>query len=256
MRRREDIVKRWRATFKEIVDSVTARQWSLVCKIWASIALMLIVYNMTNYFLSYGLKDFSTTYLCRQTLPVILYSMCWALTFPVSLWVARVLSDLTRIDWRFVIFQVVVCFVLVAATGASRGMVLGAFYYEQYGPLKLVDIGNYAISYAYTGFMSYVVSLMLGYTIEYHRLFRDNAVRAARLETQLVQSQLEALKAQLHPHFLFNTLNAIVTLMRKGETAAKPRYHGGPRGAAGTGAGHGEKIPRHPTDAVRRAADR
>jgi two-component system LytT family sensor kinase len=36
--------------------------------------------------------------------------------------------------------------------------------------------------------------------------------RAAHLETQLAQAQLEALKMQLHPHFLFNTLNAVAAL--------------------------------------------
>jgi len=37
--------------------------------------------------------------------------------------------------------------------------------------------------------------------------------RASRLEARLVQAQLDALRMQLHPHFLFNTLNAISTLI-------------------------------------------
>jgi two-component system, LytTR family, sensor kinase len=211
---------RWLATLQDIVRSITPKQWGIVCKIWVAVAFMLIAYNITNNFLSYGLKNISVAYVCLQTLNVLWYCMCWALTFPVSLWIARVLSGLTRVDWPFVVFHAVICIVLVAVSGAARGIVIGAFYYHQYGLIKLADIGNYAITYAYTGFIFYIVSLMLGYTIEYHRLFRDNAVRAAKLETQLVQSQLETLKAQLHPHFLFNTMNAIVTLMRKGESTA------------------------------------
>jgi two-component system, LytTR family, sensor kinase len=39
------------------------------------------------------------------------------------------------------------------------------------------------------------------------------AVKAAQLETQLAQSQLNSLKMQLHPHFLFNTLNSISALI-------------------------------------------
>jgi two-component system LytT family sensor kinase len=38
--------------------------------------------------------------------------------------------------------------------------------------------------------------------------------RASALETQVVQARLGALKMQLQPHFLFNTLNAVVTLVR------------------------------------------
>src|SRR6185436_14330796 len=43
---------------------------------------------------------------------------------------------------------------------------------------------------------------------------------AARLETRLVEAQLQALQRQLHPHFLFNTLNTISGLMRTNVNAA------------------------------------
>ncbi|HET9982921.1 MAG TPA: sensor histidine kinase [Longimicrobiales bacterium] len=42
------------------------------------------------------------------------------------------------------------------------------------------------------------------------------SVRAAQLEASLAQAKLQALSAQLHPHFLFNTLNAIAVLARGG----------------------------------------
>src|SRR5215212_2936027 len=47
-------------------------------------------------------------------------------------------------------------------------------------------------------------------------------LRASQLETQLSQAQLQALKMQLHPHFLFNTLHLISALIHKDtETARK-----------------------------------
>jgi two-component system, LytTR family, sensor kinase len=59
-----------------------------------------------------------------------------------------------------------------------------------------------------------------GYAFEYYRRFREQQLQAARLEvhatqleTQLAQAQLQALKMQLHPHFLFNTLHAISALI-------------------------------------------
>jgi two-component system LytT family sensor kinase len=59
-----------------------------------------------------------------------------------------------------------------------------------------------------------------GYAFEYYRRFREQQLQAARLElratqleSQLAQAQLQALKMQLHPHFLFNTLHAISALM-------------------------------------------
>lgn len=44
---------------------------------------------------------------------------------------------------------------------------------------------------------------------------RASEVAAARLATELAQAQLRALKAQLRPHFLFNTLHAITVLIRR-----------------------------------------
>ncbi|MBU8898402.1 histidine kinase [Corallococcus sp. M34] len=52
---------------------------------------------------------------------------------------------------------------------------------------------------------------------------RAQEQQAARLAAQLSESRLQALQAQLHPHFLFNTLNAIVVLVRERETDTAAR---------------------------------
>jgi LytS/YehU family sensor histidine kinase len=48
----------------------------------------------------------------------------------------------------------------------------------------------------------------------------EDTARAARLETRLAEARLETLTAQLQPHFLFNTLHAISTLMHRDVEAA------------------------------------
>jgi signal transduction histidine kinase len=58
------------------------------------------------------------------------------------------------------------------------------------------------------------------YAIDYYRKYREREFVAAQLETQLAQAQLDSLRMQLHPHFLFNTLNGIVGLVRDNNNEA------------------------------------
>jgi signal transduction histidine kinase len=53
------------------------------------------------------------------------------------------------------------------------------------------------------------------------RAYADRRVRAAELETLYAESQLEALRGRLHPHFLFNALNSVLALIRSDPAAAE-----------------------------------
>jgi two-component system LytT family sensor kinase len=66
----------------------------------------------------------------------------------------------------------------------------------------------------------YGMTLGVGYAFSYYRRYREREFRATQLESQLAQAQLQALKMQLHPHFLFNTLNGIAGLVRDHENKA------------------------------------
>ena len=68
--------------------------------------------------------------------------------------------------------------------------------------------------------------LLIGgyYAFDYNRRYREHeraaadlAVKASRLETSLTRANLETLRMQLNPHFLFNTLNTVSVLAMKGE---------------------------------------
>ncbi len=55
----------------------------------------------------------------------------------------------------------------------------------------------------------------LAHSVHFYRRFREREHRALFLESNLAKARLNALSAQLQPHFLFNSLNAIATLLRR-----------------------------------------
>lgn len=68
--------------------------------------------------------------------------------------------------------------------------------------------------------MTYWAIVGVSHALLYYRESREREVRAAQLETKLVAAQLTTLQQQLHPHFLFNTLHAISSLMHRDVNAA------------------------------------
>ena len=60
-----------------------------------------------------------------------------------------------------------------------------------------------------------IVAACLGFY--YYREYRNRELTASKLQASLTEARLEALRSQLNPHFLFNTLNAISALALKGE---------------------------------------
>ena len=63
-----------------------------------------------------------------------------------------------------------------------------------------------------------VVGIKSAYS--YYQKYRERELQASQLEARLAQSRLQVLKMQLHPHFLFNTLNAISELIYKDPESA------------------------------------
>ena len=55
----------------------------------------------------------------------------------------------------------------------------------------------------------------------YYQKYRERELQTSQLEARLAQSRLQVLKMQLHPHFLFNTLNAISELVYKDRELAE-----------------------------------
>ena len=63
--------------------------------------------------------------------------------------------------------------------------------------------------------LAYGAVVGLAHSVHFYRRFREREQRAFLLESNLSKARFNTLRAQLHPHFLFNCLNAIAALLRR-----------------------------------------
>jgi two-component system, LytTR family, sensor kinase len=61
--------------------------------------------------------------------------------------------------------------------------------------------------------LRYWAILGVALAINYYTMYRNRELRSSQLEARLAQAQLQLLKMELHPHFLFNTLHSISALI-------------------------------------------
>jgi signal transduction histidine kinase len=88
------------------------------------------------------------------------------------------------------------------------------------GRLQMPELWRFLLFRFFTESLPFWAMIALIHAFEFRRRYRQREFETARLQTQLAQSRLEALTAQLHPHFLFNTLQGISTLMHRDVKAA------------------------------------
>jgi two-component system, LytTR family, sensor kinase len=82
-------------------------------------------------------------------------------------------------------------------------------------PLATVLAGN-----AISELMIYWAVIGVLHAVEFYQRYREREALTLELRAQLSQSQLDVLRAQLHPHFLFNVLNAATALIHRDPDAA------------------------------------
>lgn len=72
----------------------------------------------------------------------------------------------------------------------------------------------------HTAILIYFLIAFVCHAIIYYRQYRGEEIRRAEIQNRLAQAQLDSLKMQIHPHFLFNTLNSIAALIHIDPQAA------------------------------------
>jgi two-component system LytT family sensor kinase len=107
-----------------------------------------------------------------------------------------------------------------ASLGVLLGMVLHR--YPAQGNLPR-DFASWVLTSIPWSVFMYFTVLGCVYAFTYFLEAREREAHASRLAAQLAEARLGALRMQLNPHFLFNSLNALAVLVREPNTAAASR---------------------------------
>jgi sensor histidine kinase YesM len=83
--------------------------------------------------------------------------------------------------------------------------------------LKEILITNkfFLFAYMFDSYLMYWMIVAVIFTFDYYKKFNENRLIASQLQSKLSLAELNMLKMQIHPHFLFNTLNTISALVHK-----------------------------------------
>ncbi|HKY30399.1 MAG TPA: histidine kinase [Pyrinomonadaceae bacterium] len=196
------------------------RRWGrllLIFIIWTFIG---IVFTLQGYFTSY--RSARPIALVDSAYLQFTWSYLWALATPLVLWTASRLP-IERNNWlRSALLHVPISIVLGVVVTAIGHVLMWLYWDFSVGrPFSWERMARFVIGNFSEAIGIYMLVALTSYAFTYYRRFREGQLRTFQLEAQLSQAQLQALKMQLHPHFLFNTLHSISALLNKDANAAR-----------------------------------
>ena len=205
---------------KDASSSLWRRRWMRLALIWGVWTFIGIVFTLQSYFTSF--RSEKPTPLFDSLYVQMTWSYLWALATPLVLWAATRLP-IERNNWmRSALLHVPLSIVLSAFLTALGHVLLWFYWGWSMGrPFSFERMGRFVVANFSEGIGIYLLIALTSYAFSYYRRYRESQVKTLLLEAQLSQSQLHALKMQLHPHFLFNTLHSISALLNKDTESAR-----------------------------------
>src|SRR5262245_17875396 len=193
-------------------------QWLLIWAVWTIVILF-----FTTQIIFRGQVGSSPVSFLRAASWQLFSGYLLLAFFPIIWWLGR-RFPFERGRWkRSLGVHLIAGFLLTFVHQAVDALVLP---YLGYPPGK--TFGSYWETYRFflvynfhlnTGLYWIALGVQVG--IRYYLMYRERELRASKLEARLAQSRLQILRMQLHPHFLFNTLNTISELVYKDPEAAE-----------------------------------
>jgi len=147
---------------------------------------------------------------------------------PLVVWISRRVRPRGGWPWRSILILFIAGLVFATVISLCYRQYLYLLMPGRYHLPELIELmPKYLASDLIRGMLAYLVSVVAIFAGDYYHSFREKEQAAAalelehaRLEASLSEATLAALRMQLQPHFLFNSLHAISTLILRGDGQA------------------------------------
>ncbi|MEO7085986.1 MAG: histidine kinase [Gemmatimonadaceae bacterium] len=192
---------------------VRERQVGFTVVLFGTATLIALLYSLERYL--YGRVVGAPLSLKRLVPAELVFTYAWALLTPLVMSVAKRFPVWGKQPARNWVVQGCAMLAFVGAHTAifsAAKVVLDASI-----PLSALPqlFAESLLSWSVLDAMVFAVIVIMHHAVVYYRMSKDRALRASQLEARLAQAQLQMLRMQLQPHFLFNTLHSISALMHK-----------------------------------------
>jgi two-component system, LytTR family, sensor kinase len=180
--------------------------WTLLALLWAaSVCLHRVTLGLAPEYVGVLRESLSDYWIWATLTPLIFFL---AERFPF-----------TRINWGFATLIHTVFYLALTTVHEAVAQWIGLSMTVPatfHGSLLRLRI----IASLYNDLWMYWPIVVIWSLYEYYQRYLERDTRAALLKEKLARAELQALRNQLHPHFLFNTLNSVVSLMHENVQAA------------------------------------
>ncbi|MEP6493441.1 MAG: histidine kinase [bacterium] len=193
--------------------AVRERQVGFTLVLFGIATVIAVLYSIERYFYS---RLVGVPVSLTQLVPAeLIFTYSWALLTPLVMFGAKRFPVWGPQPARNWVVQIGAMLLFIVAHNAIFSIAMAILD----STVRFTDapklFGASLLAWTVLDAVAFCVIIVIHHAVVYYRVSKDRALRASQLETRLAQSQLQMLRMQLQPHFLFNTLHSISALMHK-----------------------------------------